>query len=81
MNNKIGWMQITLACIFIALLPGMFLLGRSFIKGLIFAALLGWWRTLQPTNDKEWAVEVARVAHGENYFFRIPRKDLSRYEK
>ncbi len=64
------WLQITLACFFAALLPGIFLLSRSFIRGatlclILFAALLGWWRTLQPTNDKEWAADVAQVAHGE----------------
>jgi len=64
------WLQVTLAYLFAALLPGMFLLSHSFIKGLtlcliLFAVLLGWWQTLQPTNDKEWAADVARVAHGD----------------
>jgi Domain of unknown function (DUF4105) len=64
------WLKVGLACLFATLLPALFLFSRSFIKGLvicllIFTVLMGWWQTLQPTNEKEWAADVARVAHGE----------------
>ncbi len=64
------WLKLVLACLFGALLPGTFLLSRSFVRGLflcllIFALLIAWWQTLQPTNDKDWAAEIARVSHGE----------------
>jgi hypothetical protein len=29
-----------------------------------FAALLIWWRSLSPSNDRDWADDVARVTHG-----------------
>ena len=64
------WLKVGLACLFATLLPAIFLFSRSFIKSLtlcllLFAGLMGWWQTLQPTNDKEWAADVAQVAHGE----------------
>ncbi len=64
------WLKLVSACLFGALLPGIFLLSRSFMRGLflclfVFALLLAWWQTLQPSNDKDWATEVARISHGE----------------
>lgn len=64
------WLKILIATLFATLLPAAFLLSRSFLKGLIlclvFLTGLGvWWQTLQPTNEKEWASDVAQVAHGE----------------
>jgi hypothetical protein len=29
-----------------------------------YAALLGWWRSLLPSNERDWADDVARVTHG-----------------
>ena len=53
-----------------ALLPITFLLSRSFLRGLFICflyvvVLFVWWNNLQPTNDKEWAADVARISHGE----------------
>ena len=31
---------------------------------LAFAALLGWWFSLQPSNQRAWADDVARISHG-----------------
>jgi len=58
------------ACAFAALLPITFLLSRSFFRGLFLCCfyvvvLFAWWNNLQPTNDKEWAADVARISHGE----------------
>ncbi len=58
------------AVLFCALLPTSFLLSRSFFKGLLFClALLAihitWWQALQPTNQKDWAADVAHISHGE----------------
>lgn len=65
-----AWLKITVACAFGIALPIAFYLSRSFIKGLLtclvmFGGLILWWQGLQPTNDKEWAADVARVSHGE----------------
>lgn len=32
---------------------------------IVFAGLFVWWNTLAPTNDKEWAADVANIPHGE----------------
>lgn len=78
------WLQTTLACLFAALLPGFFFLSRSFIKGvslclILFAALLGWWQTLQPTNNKDWAADVVRVAHGETQGNRLTMHNVRNF--
>ena len=44
------------------------LLGRGWRQALAFYAVallgvLGWWASLQPSNDRAWAPEVARLAH------------------
>ena len=31
----------------------------------IFAALLVWWGSIEPRNDRDWQAEVARAPHGE----------------
>lgn len=31
----------------------------------VFALSLGWWSTVRPTNDKDWAPEVSQLASGE----------------
>lgn len=64
------WQKLILACLFGAALPGILLFSRSFLKGLIlclilFAGLITWWQSLQPSNSKDWSVDVAKVAHGE----------------
>jgi len=38
---------------------------KSFVSlCIVFAALLVWWGTLTPTNDKDWAAEAANIPHG-----------------
>jgi hypothetical protein len=64
------WQRALLASGFVLLLPASFLFFRSFYKTLVFCftcliCFFLWWQTLQATNDKEWAADVARVAHGE----------------
>ena len=34
------------------------------LYGVCFAAVLGWWTTLQPSNNRAWAEDVARTATG-----------------
>ena len=31
------------------------------VFGVVFVALLGWWSTVEPSNDREWKVPVARL--------------------
>lgn len=64
------WLRGGLALAFTGMLPVFFWFSRSFYKGLFLSlvcliALLFWWQMLQPTNEKEWAADVARIAHGE----------------
>jgi len=38
---------------------------RSFVSlGIVFAALLFWWSTLTPTNDKDWLADVENIPYG-----------------
>jgi hypothetical protein len=32
---------------------------------LAYAAVLWWWRSLKPSNDRQWADDVAQTSHGE----------------
>ncbi len=64
------WVKILLACSFATLLPGIFLFTRSFFRSLalclvLVAAMVAWWQTLQPTNNKDWSADVAKIAHGD----------------
>jgi len=64
------WVQILIALAFGSFLPAAFLFTDSFAKGctlslFLFALLLLWWQTLTPTNEKDWALDVARISHGE----------------
>jgi hypothetical protein len=34
------------------------------LYGVCFVVVLGWWVTLQPSNDRDWADDVARTASG-----------------
>lgn len=63
------WLRVLLVSVFVLCLPGAFLLSHSFIKGMLlcaglFAIILIWWQTIEPTNDRDWAVGVDRIAHG-----------------
>jgi Domain of unknown function (DUF4105) len=33
--------------------------------GLAYAAVLLWWHALEPSNERRWADDVARISHGE----------------
>jgi hypothetical protein len=64
------WARTIYAVLFCVLLPASFLVGRSFLKGLLcclalFAIHITWWQTLQSTNQKDWAADVAHISHGE----------------
>lgn len=78
------WLKILTATLFATLLPVAFLFSRSFFKGLIlclvfFAGLSVWWQALQPTNEKEWAADVAQVAHGEIHGNRLTMHNVRNF--
>ncbi len=63
------WLRVLLVCVFGAFLPGIFVFSRAFHRAVfcccgLFILLLFWWQTLQPTNDKDWASDVAQISHG-----------------
>lgn len=67
-ENKIVLYVILL--LFITTLPLSFYLTRSFNKTaltsiVIFSLLQIWWNTLSPSNDKDWAVDTARIPYAE----------------
>ncbi|HEY1492423.1 MAG TPA: DUF4105 domain-containing protein, partial [Steroidobacteraceae bacterium] len=35
------------------------------VFGIAYAGLLLWWRALRPSNERQWADDVARISHGE----------------
>ena len=56
------WGAVAIAC-------GAALWMRRIARGLLgfalaFGALLGWWYSLVPTNDRAWADDVARISNG-----------------
>lgn len=58
------------ASLFFCLLPIFFYFSQSFLKAfggsvVLLFLFFWWWNSLQPTNDKEWAADVARISHGE----------------
>ena len=55
---------------FFCCLPLVFSFYRPFLKAfgvslVVLLLFLWWWNSLEPTNDKEWAPDVARISHGE----------------
>ncbi|MCX4186868.1 hypothetical protein [Methylophaga sp. OBS4] len=32
---------------------------------ILFALLVGWWTTIEPSNDRDWLPEVAQLAHAD----------------
>lgn len=63
------WLSIILACVFAVFLPITLIFCRSLTRAtvyclVVFALLVIWWQTLQPTNDKDWAPDVAQISHG-----------------
>lgn len=64
------WLHTLCASLFGLFLPGVFIFSRSFARGSVlclgvFALVVVWWQTLMPTNEKDWALDVARISHGE----------------
>ena len=55
---------------FFCCLPILFYFTRPFLKAfggslVVLFLFFWWWNSLEPTNDKEWAPDVARISHGE----------------
>lgn len=64
------WFKTVILTLFATSLPISFIFTRSLAKGTticcgILIPLFIWWQTLQPTNNKNWAADVAKVSHGE----------------
>jgi hypothetical protein len=56
------WAAFGILCIAVAWC-GWLVSGLSFFAA-GYAVLLMWWRSLSPSNDRDWADDVARVTHG-----------------
>jgi hypothetical protein len=48
--------------------------------GLVFAALLLWWRQILPSNDREWADEVARMTTGVVDADRVTLRNVRHFD-
>jgi hypothetical protein len=64
------WLRTSLSFLFGITLPIAFFFGKSFGKSFIiclitFAILIIWWQTLEPSNNRDWAADVAQISHGE----------------
>jgi len=62
-------LRITMLLVFIGVVPITFYFSKNFWHAIVyqvcmFAALLVWWSTLSPSNDKDWAADVANIPHG-----------------
>lgn len=66
LDIRVSWLRIPLALIFL-ILVGLALLAvkrRKIAVGLCFAlfgAVLAWWMTLSPSNDRPWLLDVAQM--------------------
>jgi hypothetical protein len=56
------WLAFSVACV-VGALRGRAAVGWV-VFGVAFAALLWWWRRIEPSNDRDWADDVARMTTG-----------------
>jgi hypothetical protein len=56
------WVAFAILCV-AAVWSGWLVSGGSSFAA-VYAALLIWWKSLSPSNDRNWADDVGRVAHG-----------------
>src|SRR5690606_33395647 len=47
---------------------------------LLFGALQLWWQTLEPSNDRDWADDVAETLHGELHGDRLIVHNLRNFD-
>lgn len=47
---------------------------------LLFAALLAWWSTIEPSNDRDWQPEVARLAYADIQGDRITVRNIRNFD-
>lgn len=75
----------TFLLLFIISLPLSFYLTRSFNKTvlaaiIVFALLQIWWNTLTPSNDKDWAVDIARIPYAEINADKLTMHNVRNFE-
>jgi hypothetical protein len=68
-----GGEQVRVAAAFLPLIVGLASIGALFVpgwrrpgvlvSGLMFLALMGWWSSIKPSNDREWRAETGKLAH------------------
>jgi hypothetical protein len=71
-----GWFGIVIV---VALTRGVVALSLAGF-GLVFAALLFWWRQILPSNDREWADDVARMTTGIIAADRVTLRNVRHFD-
>ena len=56
------WLALNIACA-AAMWRGRLSVGLP-VFGVAFAALMIWWKSLRPSNERDWADDVAQMTHG-----------------
>jgi hypothetical protein len=67
---RVSWLRTPLAVAYVLAVSGVWILakGRWLKIGLTaggFVLVLGWWLTLQPSNDRDWQPDVAVLAYAD----------------
>ena len=83
-----GWLRATLAAAFgLLTVAALGAIGGGWRRGTILAAfaaaflvLLVYWRTIEPSNDRDWAPEVARLPHATVDGDRVTLHDIRNFD-
>lgn len=78
------WVKTMAAALFCLLLPVSFVILKIFKNGVIlsiffFLIFSTWWWTIEPTNEKDWAPDVAQISSGEIQGTKLIMKNVRHF--